>query len=104
MIRRKTAALVAASDGGGAILGRGGGSRTSSSRSSMHSRASRAAPSLVQSVAVSRPPDLDVVVVGGGGHVGLPVSLTFAAAGLCVGIYDTNVATLERIARGEMPF
>jgi UDP-N-acetyl-D-mannosaminuronic acid dehydrogenase len=48
--------------------------------------------------------DLDVVVVGGGGHVGLPLSLTFAAAGLCVGIYDTNQATLERIGRGEMPF
>ena len=48
--------------------------------------------------------DLDVVVVGGGGHVGLPLSLTFAAAGLCVGVYDTNEATLERIARGEMPF
>jgi UDP-N-acetyl-D-mannosaminuronic acid dehydrogenase len=59
---------------------------------------------LVQSVPVSGPPDLDVVVVGGGGHVGLPLSLTFAASGLCVGIYDTNVATLERIRRGEMPF
>jgi UDP-N-acetyl-D-mannosaminuronic acid dehydrogenase len=48
--------------------------------------------------------DLDVVVVGGGGHVGLPLSLTFAAAGLCVGVYDTNEATLERIGRGQMPF
>jgi UDP-N-acetyl-D-mannosaminuronic acid dehydrogenase len=53
---------------------------------------------------VSGPPDLDVVVVGGGGHVGLPLSLTFAASGLCVGIYDTNVATLDRIRSGEMPF
>ena len=49
-------------------------------------------------------PDLDVVVLGGGGHVGLPLSLAFAEAGLCVGIYDTNEATLERISRGEMPF
>jgi UDP-N-acetyl-D-mannosaminuronic acid dehydrogenase len=48
--------------------------------------------------------DLDVVVLGGGGHVGLPLSLSFAQAGLRVGIFDTNAATLERIAGGEMPF
>jgi UDP-N-acetyl-D-mannosaminuronic acid dehydrogenase len=51
-----------------------------------------------------RPQDLDVVVLGGGGHVGLPLSLAFADAGLRVGIYDTNQATLDRIAAGEMPF
>ena len=45
-----------------------------------------------------RTPDLDVVVLGGGGHVGLPLSLAFAQAGLRVGIYDTNQATLDRIA------
>ncbi|MEO7296337.1 MAG: NAD(P)-binding domain-containing protein, partial [Candidatus Limnocylindria bacterium] len=50
------------------------------------------------------PPDLDVVVLGGGGHVGLPLSLVFAQAGLRVGIYDTNQATLDRIAAGAMPF
>ena len=48
--------------------------------------------------------ELDVVVLGGGGHVGLPLSLAFAQAGLRVGIYDTNHATLDRIATGEMPF
>ncbi len=48
--------------------------------------------------------DLDVVVLGGGGHVGLPLSLAFAKAGLRVGVYDTNQATLDRIAAGEMPF
>jgi UDP-N-acetyl-D-mannosaminuronic acid dehydrogenase len=48
--------------------------------------------------------DLDVVVLGGGGHVGLPLSLAFADAGLTVGIYDTNAATLDRIAAGQMPF
>jgi UDP-N-acetyl-D-mannosaminuronic acid dehydrogenase len=50
------------------------------------------------------PADLDVVVLGGGGHVGLPLSLAFARAGLRVGIFDTNQATLDRIAAGEMPF
>jgi len=49
-------------------------------------------------------PDLDVVVLGGGGHVGLPLSLAFAEAGLRVGICDTNATTLDRIAAGEMPF
>jgi UDP-N-acetyl-D-mannosaminuronic acid dehydrogenase len=49
-------------------------------------------------------PDLDLVVLGGGGHVGLPLSLAFCAAGLRVGIYDTSAATLERISRGEVPF
>src|SRR6187397_724301 len=54
---------------------------------------------------MTRPaPDLDVVVLGGGGHVGLPLSLVLADSGLRVGIYDTNAATLDRIAAGEMPF
>jgi UDP-N-acetyl-D-mannosaminuronic acid dehydrogenase len=48
--------------------------------------------------------DLDLVVLGGGGHVGLPLSLAFAEAGLRVGIYDISQATLDRIAAGEMPF
>ncbi len=48
--------------------------------------------------------DLDVVVLGGGGHVGLPLSLAFARAGLRVGIYDTNQGTLDQIAAGRMPF
>jgi UDP-N-acetyl-D-mannosaminuronic acid dehydrogenase len=50
------------------------------------------------------PQDLDVVVLGGGGHVGLPLSLAFADAGLRVGLFDTNQTTLDRIAGGEMPF
>jgi UDP-N-acetyl-D-mannosaminuronic acid dehydrogenase len=48
--------------------------------------------------------DLDVVVLGGAGHVGLPLSLTFADAGLRTGIYDISQPALDRIAAGEMPF
>jgi UDP-N-acetyl-D-mannosaminuronic acid dehydrogenase len=48
--------------------------------------------------------DLDVVVLGGGGHVGLPLSLSLADTGLRVGIYDTNPVTLMRVAAGNMPF
>jgi UDP-N-acetyl-D-mannosaminuronic acid dehydrogenase len=47
---------------------------------------------------------LDVVVLGGGGHVGLPLSLSLADAGLRVGVFDINEATLASIGRGEMPF
>ena len=47
---------------------------------------------------------LDLVVVGGAGHVGLPLALSFAEAGLQVGIYDIAQQSLDRIARGEMPF
>ena len=48
--------------------------------------------------------DLDLVVLGGGGHVGLPLALSFADSGARVGIYDINEQTLARIAGGEMPF
>ena len=48
--------------------------------------------------------DLDVVVLGGGGHVGLPLSLVLAQAGLRVGIFDTNARTLDTIRAGRMPF
>lgn len=46
----------------------------------------------------------DVCVVGGGGHVGLPLALTFADSGLKTVIYDTNRRTVERIRSGVMPF
>jgi len=47
---------------------------------------------------------LDLVVVGGGGHVGLPLALSFAEAGLTVGILDIDQAKIERLRAGEMPF
>jgi UDP-N-acetyl-D-mannosaminuronic acid dehydrogenase len=46
----------------------------------------------------------DVCVIGGGGHVGLPLALTFAECGLRTVIYDTNAAVVERIRGGVMPF
>ncbi len=48
--------------------------------------------------------ELDVVVVGGGGHVGLPLSLVLADAGLRVGIFDIAEDTLATIAAGRVPF
>jgi len=48
--------------------------------------------------------ELDIVVLGGGGHVGLPLSLVLADSGARVGILDLDEAKLERLAAGEMPF
>ena len=45
-----------------------------------------------------------VCVVGGCGHVGLPLAITFADCGLRTAIYDINEKALARVARGEMPF
>jgi UDP-N-acetyl-D-mannosaminuronic acid dehydrogenase len=46
----------------------------------------------------------DVCVIGGAGHVGLPLALTFADSGLRTVIYDIDVKTLEVIRSGKMPF
>ncbi len=43
-------------------------------------------------------------VVGGCGHVGLPLALAFAQAGLRVGIYDIDHDAVEMIHSGRMPF
>ena len=48
--------------------------------------------------------DLDLVVLGGAGHVGLPFSLVAASSGLRVGIFDINADTLAMICSGRMPF
>src|SRR5713101_9397527 len=48
--------------------------------------------------------DLDLVVVGGCGHVGLPLAMSFAVVGARVGIYDTNDDKITQVRRGEMPF
>ena len=47
---------------------------------------------------------LDVCVVGGCGHVGLPLALAFARAGLHVGIYDIDRKAVETVRAGRMPF
>ncbi len=47
---------------------------------------------------------LDVVILGGCGHVGLPLALSFADVGKRVGIYDLDEQAVERVRAGEMPF
>ncbi len=46
----------------------------------------------------------DVVVVGGCGHVGLPLGLAFASRGLRVTLFDVNASAVERVTAGSMPF
>ena len=48
--------------------------------------------------------DYDLCVIGGAGHVGLPLALVFARAGQRVLIYDLNEAAIRTIAGGTMPF
>jgi UDP-N-acetyl-D-mannosaminuronic acid dehydrogenase len=46
----------------------------------------------------------DVAIVGGCGHVGLPLALSFADAGLRTVIHDINRDAVEKIKNGIMPF
>src|SRR5689334_15659800 len=48
--------------------------------------------------------DYDVCIIGGAGHVGLPLALVFARAGQRVLIIDTNRAAMDAIKGGTMPF
>jgi UDP-N-acetyl-D-mannosaminuronic acid dehydrogenase len=47
---------------------------------------------------------LDLVVVGGCGHVGLPLALALADCGFRVGVDDTDAAKVEQVKRGRVPF
>jgi len=46
----------------------------------------------------------DLCIIGGAGHVGLPMAILFASRGLNVIIHDIDQAALERLAAGRMPF
>jgi UDP-N-acetyl-D-mannosaminuronic acid dehydrogenase len=46
----------------------------------------------------------DVVVIGGCGHVGLPLAIALASRGLRVGIYDISEPTVACVNSGTMPF
>ena len=46
----------------------------------------------------------DLTVVGGAGHVGVPLVLSFAAKGLTVNINDLNTTCLDTLRAGRMPF
>lgn len=45
-----------------------------------------------------------IAIIGGAGHVGLPLAITFASRGQHVLIHDVNAKALEKIRAGHMPF
>jgi UDP-N-acetyl-D-mannosaminuronic acid dehydrogenase len=47
---------------------------------------------------------LDVVIVGGCGHVGLPLALSLAETGYRVGIDDIDKAKIDQVKSGQVPF
>jgi len=49
-------------------------------------------------------PTLDVVIVGGCGHVGLPLGLALAERGLQVELFDIDAAACEVVNDGRLPF
>jgi UDP-N-acetyl-D-mannosaminuronic acid dehydrogenase len=46
----------------------------------------------------------DITVIGGAGHVGVPLVLAFAEAGLRVNVNDLNKDGLEALKAGRLPF
>ncbi len=46
----------------------------------------------------------DIAIVGGLGHVGLPLGLAFADKGLKVCLYDLDEKKAETVTKGIMPF
>ena len=58
-------------------------------------------PSQVRSLSAQT---ADLTVVGGAGHVGIPLVLSFAAKGLSVNVNDINQKTLAIQKSGRVPF
>lgn len=46
----------------------------------------------------------DVCIIGGAGHVGLPLGVAFANAGIRTVLLDTNTKALESVRAGRFPF
>jgi len=46
----------------------------------------------------------DICIVGGLGHIGLPLGISFAKAGKKVILYDINQNAIDMVSKGRMPF
>jgi UDP-N-acetyl-D-mannosaminuronic acid dehydrogenase len=53
---------------------------------------------------VATEPNKRICIVGGAGHVGLPLALLLADEGFTVDVLDTNAEALRTIKAGRMPF
>lgn len=49
-------------------------------------------------------PSYDVIIIGGYGHIGLPMGIVLADTGLQVGLYDIDKSKEAMISAGQMPF
>ncbi len=61
-------------------------------------------PDIAASGAATTVENADVTVVGGAGHVGIPLVLALAEAGLRVNVNDLNEQTLDTLQAGRVPF
>jgi UDP-N-acetyl-D-mannosaminuronic acid dehydrogenase len=61
-------------------------------------------PDIAASGAPTTVENADVTVVGGAGHVGIPLVLALAEAGLRVNVNDLNRASLNTLESGRLPF
>ena len=61
-------------------------------------------PNIAAAEAPTTVENADITVVGGAGHVGIPLVLALAEAGLRINVYDLNRATLESLKSGKLPF
>lgn len=46
----------------------------------------------------------DICIIGGLGHIGLPLGIAFAKSGKRVMLYDINAAIADQVMQGSMPF
>jgi len=53
---------------------------------------------------MSQDQSYDIAIIGGLGHVGLPLGLSFAQAGKSVLLYDINEEAIKTVSQGIMPF
>jgi UDP-N-acetyl-D-mannosaminuronic acid dehydrogenase len=61
-------------------------------------------PDIAASSAQTTVENADVTVVGGAGHVGIPLVLALAEAGLRVNVNDLNQTSLNTLESGRLPF
>jgi UDP-N-acetyl-D-mannosaminuronic acid dehydrogenase len=61
-------------------------------------------PNIAAADAATTVENADVTVVGGAGHVGIPLVLALAEAGLRVNVNDLNATTLDTLKSGKLPF
>ena len=46
----------------------------------------------------------DILIVGGAGHIGLPLGILFANKGKKVILYDKDLSNIKKINKSIMPF